>query len=46
MGQSVIPTLELYNLVYLWLQTVATPEKVPTKIGSSAKDFVMVLTYA
>ncbi|KAJ0051826.1 hypothetical protein Pint_03190 [Pistacia integerrima] len=46
MGQSVIPTLELYNLVDLWLQTAATPEKVPAKIGSSAKDFVMVLTYA
>ncbi|XP_044502799.1 E3 ubiquitin protein ligase DRIP2-like isoform X2 [Mangifera indica] len=46
MGQSLIPTLELYNLVDLWLQTASTPEKVAAKIGSSAKDFVMVLTYA
>lgn len=46
MGESVIPTLELYNLVDLWLQTASTPEKVAAKIGSSAKDFVMVLTYS
>lgn len=46
MGQPVIPTLQLYNLVDLWLQTAATSDRVPAMIGSSAKDFVMVLTYA
>ncbi|KAH6766783.1 DREB2A-interacting protein 2 [Perilla frutescens var. hirtella] len=45
MGQTVIPTLTLNNLVDLWLQTTTT-EKLSAKIGSSAKDFVMVLGYA
>ncbi|KAK6164560.1 hypothetical protein DH2020_001424 [Rehmannia glutinosa] len=45
MGQTVIPTLTLNNLVDLWLQTTAT-ERVSATIGSSAKDFVMVLSYA
>lgn len=46
-GQSVVPTLHLNNLVDLWLQTTAsTSERVPASIGSSAKDFVMVLAYA
>lgn len=46
MGQTVLPTLLLYNLVDLWLQTVSTSERVPAIVGSSAKDFVMVLAYA
>lgn len=46
MGQPVIPTLQLYNLVDLWLQTASTSERLSAMIGSSAKDFVMVLTYA
>ncbi|KAL5561787.1 hypothetical protein UlMin_031534 [Ulmus minor] len=45
MGQPVVPTLQLYNLVDLWLQTASTPERIPATIGSSAKDFVMVLAY-
>lgn len=45
MGQTVIPTLTLNNLVDLWLQTTST-ERVQTTLGSSAKDFVMVLGYA
>ncbi|GFP99581.1 E3 ubiquitin protein ligase drip2 [Phtheirospermum japonicum] len=45
MGQTIIPTLPLNNLVDRWLQTV-TGEKVSATIGSSAKDFVMVLGYA
>ncbi|EYU46501.1 hypothetical protein MIMGU_mgv1a006955mg [Erythranthe guttata] len=45
MGQKVIPTLTLNNLVDMWLQTTST-EKVSATIGSSAKDFVMVLGYA
>ncbi|TXG63764.1 hypothetical protein EZV62_010758 [Acer yangbiense] len=46
MGQPVIPTLQLHNLIDLWLQTVSTSDRVPATIGSSAKDFIMVLTYA
>lgn len=45
-GQSVVPTLHLNNLVDLWLQSASTSERVPASIGSSAKDFVMVLAYA
>ncbi|KAH6823037.1 DREB2A-interacting protein 2 [Perilla frutescens var. hirtella] len=45
MGQTIIPTLTLNNLVDLWLQTTST-ERVKTTLGSSAKDFVMVLGYA
>ncbi|KAL6564436.1 hypothetical protein OROMI_015886 [Orobanche minor] len=45
LGQPVIPTLSLNSLVDLWLQSTTT-EKVSATIGSSAKDFVMVLGYA
>ncbi|XP_042048517.1 E3 ubiquitin protein ligase DRIP2-like [Salvia splendens] len=45
MGQTIIPTLTLNNLVDLWLQT-ASIDRVKATIGSSAKDFVMVLGYA
>ncbi|XVF42210.1 hypothetical protein PTKIN_Ptkin01aG0342100 [Pterospermum kingtungense] len=44
-GQPVVPTLELHNLVDLWFRTASTTKKVPASIGSSAKDFVMVLSY-
>lgn len=46
MGQSVLPTLQLHNLVDLWLQTVSTSERVEATLGSSARDFVMVLAYS
>lgn len=45
MGQTLIPTLTLNNLYDLWLQTT-TNERVSATIGSSAKDFVMILGYA
>ncbi|BFG37165.1 hypothetical protein CerSpe_234390 [Prunus speciosa] len=44
-GQSVLPTLQLENLVDLWFRTATTPKKVPAVVGSSAKDFVMTLSY-
>nr|GMD61014.1 E3 ubiquitin protein ligase DRIP2-like [Ipomoea batatas] len=44
MGQSIVPTLQLNNLVDLWLQT-ASSDRIPAKIGTSAKEFVMVLVY-
>ncbi|RVW54948.1 E3 ubiquitin protein ligase DRIP2 [Vitis vinifera] len=46
MGQPVLPTLQLHNLVDLWLQTASTSQRVPASIGSSGKEFVMVLAYA
>ncbi|XP_051118618.1 E3 ubiquitin protein ligase DRIP2-like [Andrographis paniculata] len=45
MGQTVIPTLTMRNLVDLWLQTT-TSDRVSAQVGSSAKEFVMVLGYA
>ncbi|XP_075658305.1 E3 ubiquitin protein ligase DRIP2-like isoform X1 [Castanea sativa] len=44
-GQPVVPTLQLQNLVDLWFRTASTSKKVPASVGSSAKDFVMVLSY-
>ncbi|KAE8676216.1 hypothetical protein F3Y22_tig00111621pilonHSYRG00328 [Hibiscus syriacus] len=39
MGQPVLPTLQLYNLVDLWLQTASTSQRVAASAGSSAKEF-------
>lgn len=47
MGQPVLPTLQLHNLVDFWLQTASASERVPAlSCGSSGKEFVMVLAYA
>ncbi|CAN1176624.1 E3 ubiquitin protein ligase DRIP2 [Linum perenne] len=43
-GQPVVPTLQLQNLVDLWFQN-AQSKKVAATVGSSAKEFVMVLSY-
>ncbi|CAL5339777.1 unnamed protein product [Camellia sinensis] len=45
-GQPVLPTLQLQNLVDLWLKTASASKRIPTSVGSSAKDFVMVLSYS
>ncbi|KAL3644934.1 hypothetical protein CASFOL_010114 [Castilleja foliolosa] len=45
MGQKVVPTLTLNNVVDMWLRTTIT-DRVSATIGSSAKEFVMVLGYA
>ncbi|KAL8148897.1 hypothetical protein AgCh_006051 [Apium graveolens] len=45
-GEPVIPTLQLYKLIELWLQTISTSEKISATIGSSAEEFVIVLGYA
>ncbi|CAK7327181.1 unnamed protein product [Dovyalis caffra] len=44
-GQPVVSTLQLHNLVDWWLQTASASEKIQTTVGSSAKDFVMLLSY-
>ncbi|XVE65908.1 hypothetical protein DITRI_Ditri08aG0037600 [Diplodiscus trichospermus] len=45
-GQPVLSTLKLHNLVDRWVQTTPASEKIQTFVGSSAKDFVMVLSYS
>ncbi|KAB1218070.1 E3 ubiquitin protein ligase DRIP2 [Morella rubra] len=44
-GQPVMSTLQLHNLVDSWLQTQPASQRIETSVGSSAKEFVMVLTY-
>ena len=43
-GRALLSSLQLRNLVDMWLQTV-TKNKIQTSVGSSAKDFIMVLSY-
>ncbi|KAE8729658.1 DREB2A-interacting protein 2 isoform 3 [Hibiscus syriacus] len=43
-GQPVVPSLQLHSLVDYWFRTASTA-KIPATVGSSAKDFVMVLSY-
>ncbi|XP_020258261.1 E3 ubiquitin protein ligase DRIP2-like, partial [Asparagus officinalis] len=44
-GQIVNPALPLYNLAEIWLQS-QPPQRVQATIGTSAKDFVLVLNYS
>ncbi|CAN1271243.1 E3 ubiquitin protein ligase DRIP2, partial [Linum perenne] len=47
-GEPVVPTLQLQKLVDLWFMNNATTKKVAAAapaVGSSAKEFVMVLSY-
>ncbi|KAL7210081.1 hypothetical protein ACSBR1_031611 [Camellia fascicularis] len=44
-GQPLHPSLRLHNLIDLWLQTIAKSEEIKATVGSSTKDFVMVLCY-
>ncbi|KAJ4832630.1 hypothetical protein Tsubulata_001359 [Turnera subulata] len=44
-GEPVLPNWDLQYLVDLWFRTASTSKKVPASVGSSAKDFVMVLSY-
>lgn len=47
MGEPVIPTLMLHKLVDLWLQKNSNnQQQFSASVGSSAKDFMMVLVYA
>ncbi|CAH9073832.1 unnamed protein product [Cuscuta europaea] len=46
MGQLVAPTLQLNNLIDQWIQMSSSgSDKLSVKIGTSTKDFVMVLVY-
>ncbi|GAV69600.1 zf-C3HC4_2 domain-containing protein, partial [Cephalotus follicularis] len=44
-GQPVLSTLQLNSIVEWWVQTSPASERIQTFAGSSAKDFVMVLSY-
>ncbi|KAG6582350.1 E3 ubiquitin protein ligase DRIP2, partial [Cucurbita argyrosperma subsp. sororia] len=44
-GHPVSSTLHLHDLVELWRQTTTKIELIQISVGSSAKDFVMVLSY-
>ncbi|XP_057957592.1 E3 ubiquitin protein ligase DRIP2-like [Malania oleifera] len=45
-GRPLRSELLLHNLVDLWCQKMPKSERIHTTVGSSAKDFVMVLSYA
>ncbi|XP_021290821.1 E3 ubiquitin protein ligase DRIP2-like [Herrania umbratica] len=45
-GHPVLSTLQLHNLVDWWVQTTPASERIQAFVGSSAKDFVMVLSYS
>jgi len=44
-GKPVLCSMQLQNLVEMWLETMPKNERIQTSVGSSAKDFVMVLSY-
>ncbi|KAG8658641.1 E3 ubiquitin protein ligase DRIP2 isoform X2 [Manihot esculenta] len=44
-GQPVLSTLQLHHLVEWWLHMAPSSERIETTVGSSAKEFVMVLSY-
>ncbi|CAN6726079.1 unnamed protein product [Malus baccata var. baccata] len=44
-GNPIVPTLQLHNLVDLWLQTTLASQSIQISIGSSAKEYVMPLMY-
>ncbi|KAL8171074.1 hypothetical protein V2J09_022878 [Rumex salicifolius] len=45
-GQPVGPAIELRNLLDLWLKAAPATRRVKTRVGSTAKDYVMVLKYS
>jgi hypothetical protein len=45
-GKPVLCSMRLQNLVEMWLETMPKNERIQTSVGSSAKDFVMVLSYS
>ena len=46
-GHPVIPSLRLRNLVDVWCQTAPSgTQEIQTSVGNSAKDFVLLLSYA
>ncbi|XP_076914922.1 E3 ubiquitin protein ligase DRIP1-like [Bidens hawaiensis] len=46
MGQPLVPTLSLGNLMDMWLQKQPTSQKIAVIVGSSAKEYMMEISYA
>lgn len=46
MGRPLVPTLLLGTLMEMWLQTQPTSQAVSVVIGSSAKEYMMEISYA
>ncbi|CAI8603103.1 unnamed protein product [Vicia faba] len=44
-GKPVYCSMQVQNLMELWLETMSKKEMIETSVGSSAEDFVMVLSY-
>ncbi|KAK9288780.1 hypothetical protein L1049_017244 [Liquidambar formosana] len=44
-GQPVVPTLQLHDLVDLWLQTLPPSDRIQSTVGSSARNYMMELSY-
>ncbi|CAN0830850.1 E3 ubiquitin protein ligase DRIP2 [Linum grandiflorum] len=44
-GRPVIPTAQLQNLVDLWLRNVTGKKVAAPPVGSSGKEFVLILSY-
>ncbi|CAL5208184.1 unnamed protein product [Lathyrus oleraceus] len=44
-GKPVYCSMQVQNLMEMWLETMSKKEMIQTSVGSSAKDFVMVLSY-
>ncbi|XP_074361839.1 E3 ubiquitin protein ligase DRIP2-like [Apium graveolens] len=45
-GSPLPSNLELHAVVDIWLQRMSNSEQISIKVGDSAKNFVMVLSYA
>ncbi|GAB2228873.1 hypothetical protein Drorol1_Dr00023006 [Drosera rotundifolia] len=45
-GQPLFPSLQLQSVLQLWLQTAPSSNRIQTTVGSSGKEFVMVLNYS
>ncbi|XP_073526235.1 uncharacterized protein [Phyllobates terribilis] len=45
-GQVLHPNLQLRNLLDTWLKAPLSSRQIKTSVGSSGKEFVMVLTYS
>ncbi|MFS7930688.1 putative transcription factor C2H2 family [Helianthus anomalus] len=46
MGQPLVPTLLLGNLMEMWLQKQPTSQTISVIVGSSAKEYMMEICYA
>lgn len=44
-NEPVVPTMSLNNVVAQWLRGTPPLQKLPAVIGTSAKDFIVMLGY-